>query len=138
MYVVISLILFVCAILHSLVQKRYKFWRDRGIISPPASFPFGNLKGVGTKVHSSIAFTEFYKNFKGKTKALGVYFFVTPMLIIFDLDLIKEVLIKDFTTFHDRGFYYNKKDDPLSANLVSLFNSVSDEFKNFNRNFSES
>lgn len=50
----------------------------------------------------------------------GLYFFTRPMAILFDLDLIKAVLVKEFPIFNDRNFYYNDKDDPLSAHLVAL------------------
>lgn len=119
MFVLISLILLVLAICRHFVQKRYKFWNDRGFVSAPTSFPFGNLKGIGTEVPFSIGLDKIYKNFKGKTSSLGLFFFTSPSLMILDLELLKNVFKRDFSSFHDRGLYYNKKDDPLSANLVS-------------------
>lgn len=49
-----------------------------------------------------------------------MFFFLTPNIIITDLDVIKDILIKNFDTFHNRGLFHNKKDDPLSCHLLTL------------------
>lgn len=89
-------------------SKRFKHWEERGFMSPPASIPFGNLKGVGTKISNFEAFDMFYKQYKGKAPAIGLYFFASPIIMPIDLELIKNIFIRDFSSFHDRGFYYNK------------------------------
>ena len=61
-----------------------------------------------------------YAKFKNKTKALGVYYFHEPVLIPYDLDLIQNILVKDFNNFTDRGMFVNEEGDPLSAHLFSL------------------
>lgn len=62
-----------------------------------------------------------YTEFKGRgLKLCGAYFWTRPISIILDLDLAKDILVKDFSNFVDRNLYYNKKDDPLSANLGTL------------------
>lgn len=57
----------------------------------------------------------------------GVYIFIQRQVFIMDLDLIKQILVKDFNIFTNRGIYHNEKDDPLSANLAAVEN---DEWKN--------
>lgn len=120
MLVFLALVIFVCGSIYYLVQRRYKFWSELGYEQIPTDFIFGNLKGVGSKLASFQRFDELYKTYKGKMEAVGMFFFVSPTLIILDLELLKNVFIRDFASFQDRGFYYNKKDDPLSANLVKL------------------
>ena len=119
MIVFATAVLSILAIVYFYVQHRYKFWNERGFVSAPTSFLFGNLKGLGTKIPSFVGFDRLYKSYKGKVKALGMYLFISPTLMIIDIDLVKNVFIRDFSSFHDRGFYYNKEDDPLSANMVS-------------------
>lgn len=60
-----------------------------------------------------------YEKFK-KHRFHGVYMFYQPILMINDPDLIRQVLIKDFNKFRDRGLYYNEKVDPLSGHLFFL------------------
>jgi hypothetical protein len=118
------LTIFTSLLAYLLLQKRFKFWDERGFVSAATSaadFPFGNMKGVGTKMPSFKRFDELYNSFKGKAQVLGMYMFVSPTLMILDLELLKNVFIRDFASFHDRGFYSNKKDDPMSANLVNNF-----------------
>ncbi|RZC34764.1 p450 domain containing protein, partial [Asbolus verrucosus] len=50
----------------------------------------------------------------------GLYFMTSPTYMVVDLDYVKNVMTKDFQYFVDRGFYYNEKDDPLSAHLFAI------------------
>lgn len=46
--------------------------------------------------------------------------FSAPRLFLLEPDLIKDVLVKDFSTFHDRGVYMNEDVEPLSGHLFML------------------
>lgn len=96
------------------VKKRFSYWSDRGFASPKPSFPFGSMKGVGTKVNLAIAMDKIYKRYKGNS-VVGIFSFLSPQIMPLHPELIKDILVRDFSSFHDRGFYYNKEDDPLSA-----------------------
>ncbi|XP_037952484.1 probable cytochrome P450 6a13 [Teleopsis dalmanni] len=58
--------------------------------------------------------------YKGKAKYVGFYLFIRRTILILDLELIKNVLIKDYEYFPNRGTYYNEKDDPISASIMHL------------------
>jgi cytochrome P450 family 6 len=63
--------------------------------------------------------TNFYNKFEGHNYG-GIYIFTTPRLFVRDPDLIKDIVVKDFSIFHDRGVYMNEEIEPLSAHLFSL------------------
>lgn len=98
-----------------LANKRNRYWIDRGYLSPPNYFPFGSVKGVGTKCTESEAMNVIYEHYKGKAPAIGTFFFFQPSIVVLDLELYKNILVRDFSSFSDRGMYYNKEDEPTSA-----------------------
>uniref|UniRef100_A0A1B0CII4 Cytochrome n=1 Tax=Lutzomyia longipalpis TaxID=7200 RepID=A0A1B0CII4_LUTLO len=51
---------------------------------------------------------------------IGLYAIFRPILFVRNSDLCRNILIKDFQSFHDRGVYVNEKKDPLSGHLFSL------------------
>ncbi|KAL9708003.1 hypothetical protein quinque_011521 [Culex quinquefasciatus] len=105
---------------YSWISKRYSYWTARGVPTVNGVFPLGNLVGIGRR-HMAFMIRDCYRKLKTSGKKFGgIYFFVNPVVLALDLDFVKDVLVKDFQYFHDRGVYYNEKDDPLSAHLISL------------------
>ncbi|XP_055697204.1 cytochrome P450 6A1-like [Phlebotomus papatasi] len=102
------------------VKKQYRFFEEKGVPFVRPKFPLGNLWGVGKKFHSGELIRKIYTKLKGKDVIGGVYFFTRPVVMPFDLDLLKHILVKDFQYFHDRNIYVNEKDDPLSGHLFAL------------------
>jgi len=90
------------------VKRRFSFWKDRGFPQANPSFPLGTLKGVGTSMTSAENLDYYYRKFKGNARAVGLYSFLSPTLLLIDPELIKNILVRDFQSFHDRGFYYDK------------------------------
>ncbi|XP_055696260.1 cytochrome P450 6a9-like [Lutzomyia longipalpis] len=102
------------------VKKKYQYWEERGVPYVKPQFPFGNIKGMGGSKHTSKLFADIYKQLKGQDVFGGIYFFTKPAIIPLDLEFLKNILVKDFQYFHDRGVYVNEKDDPLSGHLFAL------------------
>lgn len=100
-----------------IVAGLFVFCVHRGFLSAPrsSSFPFGSMQDVGKGISAFEANDKIYKEFRGKTPAVGTFTFMKPTLMVLDLELVKNILIRDFSTFQDRGFFYNKEDDPISA-----------------------
>lgn len=118
--VTIALLSAIVGVVYFWIRKKYLFFHENGFLHEEPTFPFGNLKGVGKTFHQVYKMKELYKKFKGKASAFGIYFFVTPTVVITDLELVKHVLVRDFDTFHNRGLYFNEKDDPLGAQLFTI------------------
>jgi cytochrome P450 family 6 len=106
------------ALVYFWFRKKYSFWESHGFPTIPGKFPFGSVSGMGISVHSSDMLKKFYDQHKETSPAFGLYFMTQPVLIPTDPELVKDILVRHFESFHDRGFYFNEKDDPLSGHLV--------------------
>lgn len=108
------------SLIYVVVKKKYSYWERNGVPYIKPIFPYGNFKGVGSNVHWGLFMADVYNKLKGTFPFGGLYVFVAHLAIITDLDLIKNILVKDFNHFADRGVYSNEEDDPLSAHLFTL------------------
>lgn len=115
-----SLLAVVAGLIAFWFRKKYSYFEERGFVYEKPEFPFGCLRGVGSKFHFSQKSKRVYDAFRGKAKVVGLYFFTAPAVFVLDLDTVKHVLVKDFSNFHDRGLYYNTKSDPLSGHLFAI------------------
>lgn len=123
MEVVIGILLLLLTAALFLLKKTFYYWKDLGVLQFPFEIPYGNAKGLMKTFHLK----DFSKRFYEKTKRVGgrfcgVYMYIRPILIVVDLDLVKTILVKDFSIFPNRGFYHNEKDDPVSAHIFNLEN----------------
>lgn len=108
------------ALVYHFYQSIYTYWARQGVPHEAPVPILGNMKGVGTKYHSREIFQRIYNQFKGKGPIAGYYLFFQRVAMILDLDLVKQVLIKDFKTFQDRGVFNNVRDEPLTGHLFTL------------------
>ncbi|XP_050085328.1 probable cytochrome P450 6a14 [Anopheles aquasalis] len=113
-------VVMLCFVVYLLLDKRFQYWKDRGVPQSKPEFIFGNVREVNQKMHLAVKFQELYHELKGKHPFGGIYMFFSPIALITDLELLKCVFVKDFQYFHDRGVYYNEKYDPLSAHLFNI------------------
>jgi len=102
------------------VRKRYSKLEELGYLHEKPKFPFGNVKGIGKKYHLIQIIKQTYDKFSKQSPIHGLYLFLNPNFIATDLDLIKDILIRDFDTFHNRGLFSSKKNDPLTAHLLTI------------------
>ncbi|XP_055604105.1 probable cytochrome P450 6a21 [Uranotaenia lowii] len=109
---VVGLILF--------MRGRHRFWSDRNFpCAPDAQLLLGHMQA--RKIHQSYQNKELYDRFKERGLQYGGYsFFLVPAVMLVDPELVKTVLVRDFSVFHDRGIYCNPEADPLSGHLFLL------------------
>lgn len=119
----ILIFLSVLSACYYLIKRRYSFWLRLGVPFVKPIFPFGNLKGVGKKFHSCEWLKNIYNENKHRGPFVGLYFFLSPVVLLTDLELIKNVMSTDFSVFHERHFYHNERSDPLSAHLFAISGS---------------
>lgn len=104
---------------YAFIQHKYQYWKKLGVPYLPPTFPYGNRSKTTRQV--SFLLQEFYIALKdSQSPIFGMYFMQRPITIVCHIELVKDVLIKDFQYFQDRGFYSNAEADPLSANLLTL------------------
>ena len=99
--------------------RNFKFWQKLGIpYAKPTPF-VGNLKeSVFQKVNIGKHLQHIYEQHSDKPY-VGIFSFDKPILLIRDVELVKNILVKDFQNFTDRIIFIDEKLDLLCSR--SLF-----------------
>jgi cytochrome P450 family 6 len=84
------------------------------------TFLFGNIGDLFLFRKSfPDVFIDLYEQFKSH-KFIGGYFMYKPALFVYDPELIKDILVTNFSSFTDRPRYVDEKKDPISAHLFNI------------------
>ncbi|XP_053692631.1 uncharacterized protein LOC128741080 [Sabethes cyaneus] len=110
----------ICLAIYFYLHRKHSYWARRKIPHLKPEFFFGNNRTLHRTESLATVFQRFYRELKGLGPFGGAYFFTKPVVVVTDLDLLRNILVKDFQYFEDRGVYYNEKDDPLSAHILHL------------------
>ncbi|XP_035732645.1 cytochrome P450 6A1-like [Vespa mandarinia] len=106
--------------LYYYLTSTFDYWKVRGVKGPQPILLFGNIKDIlFYKINMAEYLSNIYHFYKDEP-CVGIFFRSKPILILRDPQLIKDILIKDFSSFSQRGIFITKKVDPLSENLVFL------------------
>jgi cytochrome P450 family 6 len=115
-----TLIACILSVVYVYFKRSFTYWKKRNVPYVEPSFPFGNFADASLmRKPFGDVLTDVYKKLE-EHKYAGMYIFTAPRLVFRDPDLIKDVLVKDFSTFHDRGLYMNEEIEPLSGHLFTL------------------
>lgn len=102
------------------INRKLSYWHSQQIPHRKPHFILGNFQGF-QKTHSlAEIIRQHYNEFKESGPFSGFYFIHRPAALISDSAILKNILIKDFQNFSDRGLFNNEKDDPLTGRLYLL------------------
>lgn len=111
-------------IVYSNRNKKFSYWKDRGVPYLEPDWLFGNVRSELLKRSTWMDFsTKCYNAFKDNGFG-GIYFFSKPVLIVCDPNLVEQILIQNFTSFHDRS--ESKFEEPL---MKTLFNARGESWR---------
>lgn len=106
---IICLIFASLLLLYYYLTRTFDYWKIRGVKGPKPILIFGNVKDVmRAKISISIFLKNMYDKYKDE-RMVGIFEKDVPSLILRDPDLIKDVLIKDFSVFPERPMFSNEK-----------------------------
>lgn len=107
-------------LLYLFLKNRYSYWEHKGFKTlPGVSYIFGHFKGpLSQKVFAG----DFIKRLYDSTNEpfIGIYGLLRPILLVRDPELIRSIMIKDFSHFDERNVHCNEDYDPLSGHLFAL------------------
>ena len=106
--------------LYFYVTRNFNFWQKHGIpyVKPT---PFvGSLKDcVLLKTTIGEQLQRIYNEHSDKPY-VGIFSFDKPSLLIRDLEVVKNILVKDFHNFMDRTFSFEDKCDPVLGKVLPV------------------
>ncbi|CAL7950309.1 unnamed protein product [Xylocopa violacea] len=106
--------------LYYYLKSVYRFWENRGVSGPQPIFCIkSTIKLLLAKLSSAQFSKDIYDTYKDEPM-IGLYISKSPILILKDPELIKTVLIRDFSSFTDRGLNVHERTEPMSLNLLML------------------
>ena len=100
--------------------RNFKFWQKLGIPYVKPTPLFGNLKECALlKTTIGEQLQRIYNEHSDKPY-VGMFSFDKPSLLIRDVELVKNIMVRGFQTFMDRIFSFEEWFDPLFANILGV------------------
>ncbi|XP_059045026.1 cytochrome P450 6B2-like [Achroia grisella] len=114
-YLAIVLIVLVALYLYNV--RNFDYWEKRGIKYEKPILFFGSvLKTYLLQESMTLTVNRIYKKYH-KEKLVGAFRSTTPVLLLKDPAMVKQVIISDFVYFHERGIVPGKSLEPMFKNL---------------------
>ncbi|KAJ8683073.1 hypothetical protein QAD02_018865 [Eretmocerus hayati] len=114
-----SLSLCLITVLYLCTKYKLSYWKRLGVTSLKTNLIFGNFKDTFTfKKPPGQVIQEIYEKAEPDEPYIGFYIFHQPKLLLLDLNLMKQLMIKDFDIFPNRCFGGETQKD--SVGLINL------------------
>ncbi|KAJ8913649.1 hypothetical protein NQ315_007366 [Exocentrus adspersus] len=110
------------AVGYAYILWTFQYWKRKNVAHFEPVIPWGNAQSPLKRIKSP---GEFMSKLCDEARSrgwkyFGMYSTIQINFVVMDLDLVKNIMTKDFHIFTDRGLYTNEKDDPLSAHLFAI------------------
>nr|ADP69289.1 cytochrome P450 [Locusta migratoria manilensis] len=110
-----ALVVLAAWLLWKYLSWNYGYWQRLGVPCIEPSVPFGNFKDLFLGNKSPLeSFEEIHRRFDGEPFC-GVYRLRQAALFVRDAELLRQMMISDFASFHDNNNYVNEDQDPIFA-----------------------
>lgn len=120
MEIIIIGIVSLLSLLYFYLTSNFGYWKTRGVPYAEPSLLFGRCTfNMLRQVSIVDRHSEIYNEFKGHP-FVGYFVRRRPYLLIRDPELIRQILLRDFAYFCDRGIPLEPDFEPLSVNLFNL------------------
>nr|CAD7407731.1 unnamed protein product [Timema cristinae] len=110
---VILTVVFLLTWLITKLRDRLSHWQKRGVPFVPLNWRI-IIESMLSRKYMTDWWMEVYKKLEGHPFG-GYYNYVTPMLMIRDPEILRTVLVKGFSNFHDNDFHLDVSLDPLAG-----------------------
>ncbi|CAG9827785.1 unnamed protein product [Diabrotica balteata] len=111
----------ILVLIYFLGIKPFNYWKKRGVIQGNPALFLGDSWEQMMKKQTFAEMVQKVYSFGPGARYAGMYQFMTPILVVKDLELLKQLFVKDFDHFTDHGKFVSEEADPLWAkNLFFL------------------
>lgn len=125
MFLILSVFALVSLIVFCLWYLNY--WKRRNVDGPSALPLVGNMSEyILGKTHFGLVYDKIYNQYR-RAKYVGIFKFTQPTLLIRDLGVINDVLVRQLSAFEQNEFFVDEKKDPLL--VQSPFVQIGEEWK---------
>nr|CAD7401805.1 unnamed protein product [Timema poppensis] len=95
--------------------RNFNYWKKRGVVFSNPTPLFGSLKDLFLQRDSMGGFLmKEYEKHAGQPY-FGLFSIDKPAFVVRDLDVAKNILVKDFEVFQNRSISVDEQTDPLNA-----------------------